>query len=151
MKVHDKPTLGVDADGVYFSTQNFEDGILENVSIYSIPKADLFLANPTLTNISQFNDLSVFDYGISIQFASNFDASDGTVFGFSVESQDVNGSGNASEAELNPSNINTFEIQNAFAPIASVDRSQRGCVSAFLQRTRPINPDQIADDDIFDR
>lgn len=42
VKVHDNPTLAVDADGVYFSTQNFENNVLEDVAIYSIPKADLF-------------------------------------------------------------------------------------------------------------
>ena len=112
VKVHDNPTLGVDADGIYFATQNFNNGNLEDVAIYALPKADVLKANPSLTNLAAFTELSVFEYGVSIQFASSFDASDGTVFGFSTQTQDVSGSGNPDQAELNPSNINSFEITN---------------------------------------
>ena len=110
--VHDNPTLAVDADGIYFSTQNFVNGNLQDVAVYALPKADVLQSNPTLANLAAFTGLSVFEYGISIQFASNFDASDGTVFGFATQSQDVSGTNNPEQSELNPSNIVSFEIVN---------------------------------------
>ena len=146
VRVHDNPTLAVDADGIYFATQNFDNGVLEDVSIYSIPKADILDNNPTLANISQFDNLSVFDYGVSIQFASNFDASDGTVFGFSTQSQDVSGTGNASQAELNPSVLNTFEIQGADGRDAVLTASTQVAIDAAGTYVAPKPVNQILAD-----
>ncbi|HUR97228.1 MAG TPA: hypothetical protein VMZ26_04090, partial [Pyrinomonadaceae bacterium] len=51
LEFHDYPTLGVDADGFYSCTQDFNGG--GNESCYSIPKADLLLAAPTAANLSR--------------------------------------------------------------------------------------------------
>ena len=157
--VHTRATLGVDADGVYFATQNFEqDGNqladLVDVSIYSVPKADLLQANPTLLRITQFNNLSIFDYGQSIQFASNFDASDGTVYAFSTQTIDLNaGTVLDPVAELSPSNINTFQITGATDLGAVLSETTVINVGNFSNPLPIVQPgvdadgDGVADDD----
>ena len=99
-------SLGVDAAGIYLATRNVqldELGVLdvepESVSVFSIPKADLFgPATPTAANLTEFANLDPAVYGERIQFASNFDAGDGTVYAFS---------------ENSTSELNTFQITNA--------------------------------------
>ncbi len=49
---HDYPTLGIDANGVYSCTQDFNGG--GNESCYSFPKADLLLAAPSVANLTRF-------------------------------------------------------------------------------------------------
>jgi uncharacterized repeat protein (TIGR01451 family) len=51
---HDYPTLGVDTDGLYICTQDFAGTINVNESCYSIPKADLLLATPSIANMTRF-------------------------------------------------------------------------------------------------
>ena len=73
-------TMAVDADAVYLTTNNYtaaQPDEIDNVSIYSIPKADMFLSNPTLTNMTRFEGLDPAVFGTTIQVASNFEASDG--------------------------------------------------------------------------
>ena len=50
---HDYDTLAVDADGLYSCTQDF-DVAVGNESCYSIPKADLLLAAPSIANLTRF-------------------------------------------------------------------------------------------------
>jgi uncharacterized repeat protein (TIGR01451 family) len=52
LEFHDYPTLGIDADGFYSCTQDFNGG--GNESCYSIPKADLLMAAPTAANLTRF-------------------------------------------------------------------------------------------------
>ncbi len=49
---HDYETLAVDANGLYTCTQDFNDGGHE--SCYSIPKADLLVAVPSIANMTRF-------------------------------------------------------------------------------------------------
>lgn len=49
---HDYPTLGLDADGLYVCTQDFNGP--GNESCYSFPKADLLLAAPSSANMTRF-------------------------------------------------------------------------------------------------
>ncbi len=49
---HDYDTLAVDADGLYICTNDFDAGGDE--SCYSIPKADLLLAAPSIANMTRF-------------------------------------------------------------------------------------------------
>jgi len=49
---HDFETLGLDADGVYSCTQDFDAG--GNESCYSLPKADLLQATPTAASLTRF-------------------------------------------------------------------------------------------------
>ncbi len=74
-RFNDYETLGVDADGVYIATNNF--GVGFDVSIYSIPKADLLAPTPTAANLTRFEALSSATFGNSIQPAVDFDTSDG--------------------------------------------------------------------------
>jgi hypothetical protein len=52
LEFHDYPTLGLDADGLYICTQDFDGG--GNESCYSIPKADLLLDTPSIANLTRF-------------------------------------------------------------------------------------------------
>lgn len=103
LRLHTDLSLGVDADGVYLATRNLINGVQQDILIYSIPKAELFLPNPTLTNISKFDNLALSVYGSQIQFASNFEASDGTMFAFS---------------NRDGGNLNSIQITNADTPNA---------------------------------
>lgn len=49
---HDYPTLGVDADGLYSCTQDFRPG--DDESCFSVPKADLLQATPSVARLSRF-------------------------------------------------------------------------------------------------
>lgn len=51
-EMHDYPTLGVDANGLYSCTQDF--GGPGNETCYSFPKADLLLAAPSNANMTRF-------------------------------------------------------------------------------------------------
>lgn len=52
LEFHDYPTLGLDAEGLYICTQDFDGG--GNESCYSIPKVDLLAATPTVANLTRF-------------------------------------------------------------------------------------------------
>ncbi len=71
----DYPTMSIDADGMYLATNNF--GVGFDVSIFSIPKADLLLPVPSVANISRFENLNANQFGDSIQAALDFGSSDG--------------------------------------------------------------------------
>lgn len=74
---HDYPTLGLDADGVYSCTQDFNGG--GNESCYSFPKADLLAATPTAANLTRFEATPAGLPAVtgSWQPAVDFGASDG--------------------------------------------------------------------------
>jgi len=74
----DYPTLGIDANGVYIATNNFASASGSStgtVSLYSIPKADLIAATPSVARLTRFDNQSqatrgyvqqpVVDYGAS--------------------------------------------------------------------------------------
>lgn len=78
-KFADFTRLGVDANGVYIATSNFTSntpqGGLDSQSVFSIPKADLLAAVPTLTNMTRFDGLNkdIFAYyGAAINPIINF-------------------------------------------------------------------------------
>lgn len=55
----DQPTLGLDKNGVYLGTSNFltaSTGYAGTVSLFSIPKADLIGATPSLARLTRFED-----------------------------------------------------------------------------------------------
>ncbi len=78
----DFPTLGVNADTVTISTNNFFFGFFfTDLSVFSIPKADLLLAKPTAVNVSRFDSLAASDskgYGFAIHAVDSPNPSDGT-------------------------------------------------------------------------
>lgn len=64
-KFVDFTRLGVDANGVYVATNNFNtDDELDNVSLFSVPKADLMAASPTLANMTRFDALTQGSYNV---------------------------------------------------------------------------------------
>jgi hypothetical protein len=58
-RLTDFPTLGLNQDGVFLGSNNFRgrNGAFSDVSLVSIPKADLLGATPTIANLKQFNGL----------------------------------------------------------------------------------------------
>jgi len=74
---HDYDTLALDADGLYTCTQDFDGG--GNESCYSIPKADLLLAAPSIANMTRFEATPAGLPAVngSIQAALDFGASVG--------------------------------------------------------------------------
>ncbi|HEY2893386.1 MAG TPA: PEP-CTERM sorting domain-containing protein [Pirellulales bacterium] len=77
-KFADYTRLGLDSNGVYIAVNNFTDntvnGGFDSQSIFSIPKADLLAASPTLANMSQFFQIDAGTNGFTIQPAVNFGA-----------------------------------------------------------------------------
>jgi hypothetical protein len=74
----DYPTLGVDAEGVYLAANMFPlaGGGVE-ITIVSIPKADLLLATPTIANRTEFQNAGINTYGFTPQFSVDYGAPDG--------------------------------------------------------------------------
>lgn len=70
----DYPTLGVDANGVHVGTNNFNAAgtSLLSVGLYSVPKADLAAATPTLANLTNNGTLSASTVGFTLQAAVNY-------------------------------------------------------------------------------
>lgn len=60
----DYPTLGVNGDAVTLSTNNFGLSGFQDLSVFSIPKADLLLPKPSAANVSRFDTLSSSDAGL---------------------------------------------------------------------------------------
>ncbi len=59
-QLHDYETLGVDAESVCVCTNDLQSGGLEfpgTKSCYSIPKADVLLPDPSLANLTRFEEL----------------------------------------------------------------------------------------------
>jgi hypothetical protein len=78
----DFDTMGVNADGVYLSTNNFALNAGNttpptNTTVVSIPKADLLLATPTIANRTQFTAESLNNEGNVVQPAIHFGPSVG--------------------------------------------------------------------------
>jgi hypothetical protein len=71
---NDFDSMGVDEDGVYLATNNFNKTF--SVSVYSIPKADL-MGGLGVTNMTRFEGLDSSIYGNSLQAAVDFGPSDG--------------------------------------------------------------------------
>ena len=81
VQFHDFDTLAIDADGVYICTDDFPDSsaLTGLKSCYSIPKADLVAALPTLANMTRFEESPPELPSIwgSFQPALDFGSSDG--------------------------------------------------------------------------
>jgi autotransporter-associated beta strand protein len=70
---HDYPTLGVDKNGVYIGTNNFNSsGNNTGETFYSIPKSDLLSSTPTLSELSSFTNPNSGQAGLTLHGANNF-------------------------------------------------------------------------------
>jgi hypothetical protein len=73
--------LGLDADGVYVTTNNFSSNSpmagFDYASAYSLPKADLLAPTPTIANLTRFDELSADAAGTAIQPIIDFGPSKG--------------------------------------------------------------------------
>ncbi len=73
----DFPTLGVNADAVTVTTNNFAFGLFfSDLSVLSFPKADLLLAKPTAARLNRFDTVDPATYGFALQPVNSWDPSD---------------------------------------------------------------------------
>lgn len=56
---NDYDTLGIDGDSLTIATINFGTFSAQNLSVYSIPKADLISATPTIANLARIEQISL--------------------------------------------------------------------------------------------
>ncbi len=71
----DFPTLGLDANGVFVGTNNFNSTgtRLRSLALYSVPKADLLAPTPTLSRLTtNYNAVSTSTYGFAFQAAVDY-------------------------------------------------------------------------------
>lgn len=74
----DFPTLGVNADALTVSTNNFAFGaFFTGLGVYSFPKADLLLAKPSIANLARFDNADPNAYGFTLQAVDSQNPSDG--------------------------------------------------------------------------
>ena len=87
----DFETLAVDSQAVYVGMNNFDPyGYFTGVSLFSIPKSELMAANPTLANMTRFDNLDANTYGFAPQGVNNPDAGPGHGVMIAIDSQYFN-------------------------------------------------------------
>ncbi|MHC4400827.1 MAG: nidogen-like domain-containing protein, partial [Planctomycetota bacterium] len=125
VRFNDYDTMAVDADGLYIATNNYGGPSGFDVSIYSIPKADLLAATPSLANMTRFEAESDAIRGSSIQAALDFGPSDGqtalfgTIFpgGNAIKRSDIVGAGGPG-ATISATSVDVFVPPYTVAPDA---------------------------------
>jgi hypothetical protein len=102
----DFPTLGIDSTGVYISGDFFHGSANPplGAGLVSIPKSDLLLANPTITNRTWFG---ILDYSVRGQVLQPVFCFDGTSSG------NIVATGNIGMDTIEYSNLVCFAVQNA--------------------------------------
>lgn len=133
----DFPRLGVDANGVYLTGNQFD--AKENfagVLITSIPKADLLLDMPTAANRTCSGLLASPDYGFSLEPALNFNATNGSESVLAVESD-------GSDFQYH-SNLRLFTVNNAGTSTASLSPIYNVAVPPYFVPFNPAQPDGLA-------
>ena len=124
----DYPTLGFDRNGVYIGTNNFNGNTLSSVSAFSIPKADLLLAAPTVANMTRFEGQAANTVGFTLQGVANFNPAQagsaaGQIYAISnnafnqVKATPVNNPGGPGAATLG-STTNITVVDPALPPTA---------------------------------
>jgi hypothetical protein len=121
----DFPTLGLDQNGVYLGTNNFDNvSSAESISLFSIPKSDLLLGSPTVANMTAFTNLNKGTFGTVPQPALDPFGSHGEVLTLGPGANqatlfNVNGSG-AAGATLSPATyVNGVTDNGAVCPTQS--------------------------------
>jgi hypothetical protein len=80
-KFADYTALGIDANGVYVTTNNFNanasDAGFFYVSAYSLPKADLMAPTPSIANMTRFDQIDAGNIGVTVQPVVNFGPTSG--------------------------------------------------------------------------
>lgn len=80
-KFADYTALGIDANGVYVTTNNFNANTsgagFFYVSAYSLPKADLLAPTPSIANMTRFDQIDAGNIGVTVQPVVNFGPTSG--------------------------------------------------------------------------
>ncbi|MEM9413726.1 MAG: hypothetical protein AAGA30_21640, partial [Planctomycetota bacterium] len=95
----------------------------------------------TVANLTRFENLDPADYGERIQFASNFEASDGTMYAFSQRSaQELNSFQITNAADASPNAAMLTTVDN----IAAVDIDAANISNPFIFTDPEMNPPEMA-------
>ena len=136
----DYPRLGVDAKGVYLTGNQFDlIGNLAGVLITSIPKADLLLGTPTVTNLTTSGLMTISDRGFTLQPVVNFAPTNDSEFVLAVE--------NAGTDFETHTTLKSFNVQAADTPSAVFTTNTDITVPGYFV---PINPPQPDGNDSLD-
>ncbi len=130
-RFNDYPTLGVDANGVYIGTNDFNAAgtAFVGVTVTSIPKASLLTAVPTVTGLSTFvQNTSSPTIGTTPQVVTN----DGT--GYTGAKIIANSSTNFNEIELTT-------INNTASPLATLGATVTKTIAFDGNTTNVRQPD----------
>ncbi|MEZ6094798.1 MAG: hypothetical protein R3C03_11270 [Pirellulaceae bacterium] len=156
--------IAVDADALLITSRNTTSviGFPLSVSIFSIPKADLYQASPTITNMSRFENLSPNTFGDYLRPSFSYEASDGKamVLGSRGSNKITTTINNVSAAgatlsapkliDFNPSNLivdnNDFALGSK-GPLAEQTEIQPGNIPIFIETA--FNLPAPANADIF--
>jgi hypothetical protein len=76
----DFPMLGFNADAVYLSANIFKNDFPVATSVVVLPKADLLAPTPTISNRTEFQNISTFLTGLAPQQTIDLDNTSGTAF-----------------------------------------------------------------------
>ncbi len=116
----DFDTLGVDSQGIYVAVNDFSGNTFDAVSFFSVPKADILAATPSLSNLTRFDNLDANTYGFALQGVNNPDAGpghgvicaiDNVAFNF-LDRTTINGPGTSGVTLSTPVRINfTYDAQ----------------------------------------
>ena len=116
----DYPTLGMDGSGVYIGTNNFAPNF-KGTSLFSIPKADLFAAAPTLANITRFDQIVTSpDGGVTIVDPNRR----GFVYQGAVDNSNAGGNGTIVSIDFFTNSFDKFNVLNPGAAGATLSASQ---------------------------
>ncbi|MDB6019925.1 MAG: hypothetical protein JWR19_4414 [Pedosphaera sp.] len=128
----DYPRLGVDVNGVYLTGNQFDAiGNFAGVLITSIPKSDLLLPTPTVTNRTSSGLMPESQRGFVLQPAVNFNPANTPEFVLAVDSDGTD--------FLPHTNLRTFKITGADTPTATLSANTDIVVPDY---SVPINPPQ---------
>jgi hypothetical protein len=121
----DFPTLGLDQNGVYIGTNNFDNSsAATSVSVFSIPKSDLLLATPSVARLSSFSGLSNSTYGIVPHPVLDSGGTHGAVLTLGPTSgqatlSNISGAGGASATLSSPTVLNGLDDGSVLPPLQS--------------------------------
>ena len=133
----DYPRLGLDAKGVYLTGNQFSPSeAFLGVLLTSIPKADLLLDVPTVSNRTCSGVLPVSARGFTLQPVLNFNPTNNAEFVLSVESDGGD--------FLNHSNLFSFTVSNADTATATFSASSQTLVPNYFVPLNPPQPDGLS-------
>jgi hypothetical protein len=140
----DFDTLGLDANGVYIAGDMFDiSGNFAGVQMVSLPKADLLLSPPTISNRASSGIMAGGDSGFTLQPVINFNPTNGGEVVLSVPSD-----GSAYDTNFVPipqSTLDMFQVLNASSAAATFTTPTNIAVPSYSININPPQPGDSSD------